>query len=46
MKTLLSIGILMLIFSFCSMAQTYRKDEINIENFVEELFGMQRTDEN
>ncbi|MCH6233407.1 ComEA family DNA-binding protein [Cognataquiflexum rubidum] len=46
MKTLLTIGILMLIFSFCGKAQTYRKEEINIENFVEELFGMQRTDEN
>jgi hypothetical protein len=25
-------------------AQTYRKGEINLENFVEELFAMQRTD--
>jgi hypothetical protein len=29
-----------------TFAQTYRKGEINIESFIEELFGMQRTDEN
>jgi hypothetical protein len=37
--------VLMLFFCLDSSAQTYRKGEINIENFVEDLFGMQRTDE-
>lgn len=46
MKTLVSIGILVLLVVHQSKSQTYRKDEINIENFIEELFGMQRSDEN
>jgi hypothetical protein len=41
-------AVLFLIFSgllFQTLsAQTYRKGEINLENFVEELFAMQRTD--
>ena len=46
MKALLSIGILVMLMAHFASAQTYRKGEINIENFIEELFGMQRTDEN
>jgi len=45
MKTLLTIGFLVAFSCFSGNAQTYRKGEINIENFVEDLFGMQRTDE-
>lgn len=46
MKILLFIGFLVIFFSFSGTAQTYRKGEINLENFVEELFGIQRTDDN
>lgn len=45
MKYLLTIGFLVSFFCYSGKAQTYRKGEINIENFVEDLFGMQRTDD-
>lgn len=44
MKAALLILICCCLVGQSSLAQTYRKGEINLENFIEELFAMQRTD--
>ncbi len=45
MRKWVCLIILSLCYTTAAHAQNYRKNEINIENFVEELFGMQTGDE-
>ncbi|SIS72854.1 ComEA family DNA-binding protein [Belliella pelovolcani] len=45
MKKWILIGILLVLVSLKLPAQTYRKGEINIEAFIEELFAMQQGEE-